>query len=350
MLQSQIANLEKDKTQMAQYADSLIYGFDIENYQLESLEAMLKLQAKFHKLNSYVDELKNQISIKKQNVAELEKEIKRLRNELNHDRNVIRFEIQRLVTDEWANMKDEILQSHKVSDIVKHLNKRIKFTKLPHLIKTDSDKTIKSLKDATKNLILSFDGLDFELTLELKDVSFHLDSIEHEYEDSQETICKIIGYYKDESGKIAIKPFAKSTKKVPTRLPWFIESLKAAFKDDKSSNIENLNEWNTSNVTDMSMMFEASKINQPIRFDTRNVITMYSMFYEAKHFNSPLNFDTRNVQNMKAMFYDALEFDQELKFNTKNVTDMSLMFSGASKFNKPLNFDTKNVKKMNSMF
>nr|WP_307917852.1 hypothetical protein [Mycoplasmopsis bovis] len=45
---------------------------------------MLKLQAKFHKLNSYVDELKNQISIKKQNVAELEKEIKRLRNELNH--------------------------------------------------------------------------------------------------------------------------------------------------------------------------------------------------------------------------------------------------------------------------
>nr|WP_308436108.1 BspA family leucine-rich repeat surface protein [Mycoplasmopsis bovis] len=63
--------------------------------------------------------------------------------------------------------------------------------------------------------------------------------------------------------------------------------------------MENLNEWNTSNVTDMSMMFEASKINQPIRFDTRNVITMYSMFYEAKHFNSPLNFDTRNVQNIE---------------------------------------------------
>ncbi|SYV90757.1 IncA protein, partial [Metamycoplasma alkalescens] len=101
LLQSQIVNLEKDKTQMAQYADSLIYGFDIENYQLESLEAMLKLKAKFHELNSYVDELKNQISIKKQNVAELEKEIKRLRNELNHERNAIRFEIQRLVTDEW---------------------------------------------------------------------------------------------------------------------------------------------------------------------------------------------------------------------------------------------------------
>lgn len=100
LLQSQIANLEKDKTQMAQYADSLIYSFDIENYQLESLEAMLKLQAKFHKLNSYVDELKNQISIKKQNVTELEKEIKRLRNELSHDRNAIRFEVQRLVTDE----------------------------------------------------------------------------------------------------------------------------------------------------------------------------------------------------------------------------------------------------------
>ncbi len=64
------------------------------NAKIESL--------KFHELNSYVDELKNQISIKKQNVAKLEKEIKRLRNELSHNRNAIRFEVQRLVTDEWA--------------------------------------------------------------------------------------------------------------------------------------------------------------------------------------------------------------------------------------------------------
>ncbi len=64
---------------------------------------MLKLKAlNFIELNSYVDELKNQISIKKQNVAKLEKEIKRLRNELSHNRNAIRFEVQRLVTDEWA--------------------------------------------------------------------------------------------------------------------------------------------------------------------------------------------------------------------------------------------------------
>ncbi len=103
LLQSQIANLEKDKTQMAQYADSANLWLWYRKLSVRKPGSNAKIaKLKFHKLNSYVDELKNQISIKKQNVAELEKEIKRLRNELNHDRNVIRFEIQRLVTDEWA--------------------------------------------------------------------------------------------------------------------------------------------------------------------------------------------------------------------------------------------------------
>nr|WP_307915129.1 BspA family leucine-rich repeat surface protein [Mycoplasmopsis bovis] len=51
---------------------------------------------------------------------------------------------------------------------------------------------------------------------------------------------------------------------------------------------QDLSNWKTSNVTDMSVTF-----------------------YNAKKFNSPLNsWDTYNVTNMQSMFYGAAEFNQ----------------------------------------
>ena len=66
--------------------------------------------------------------------------------------------------------------------------------------------------------------------------------------------------------------------------------------------------WNTSNVTDMSMMF-----------------------YGAINFNEDIGgWDTSNVTNMSGMFYYASNFNQDIrKWNTSKVTDMSLMFRGA---------------------
>ncbi|MEM4181872.1 MAG: BspA family leucine-rich repeat surface protein, partial [Candidatus Pacearchaeota archaeon] len=78
-----------------------------------------------------------------------------------------------------------------------------------------------------------------------------------------------------------------------------------------------------------------------------------SMFSGASSFNQPLNnWDTSNVQDMSGMFSYASSFNQPLdNWNTSNVQDMSYMFAGASSFNQPLdNWNTSNVQDMSDMF
>jgi surface protein len=142
----------------------------------------------------------------------------------------------------------------------------------------------------------------------------------------------------------------------------------------------NLNNWDTSNVTDMSHMFYYATIfNQPLNnWDTSNVINMKKMFnsakdfnqnlnswnvskvtdisymfYEASDFNQPLNdWDTSNVVDMNSMFDSARSFNQNINsWNVSKVIDMSDMFANTDSFNQPLNdWDTSNVVYMNWMF
>ena len=64
----------------------------------------------------------------------------------------------------------------------------------------------------------------------------------------------------------------------------------------------------------MSYMFHrASSFNQPLRWDTSNVIDMSCLFSDASSFNQPLRWDTSNVTNMVYMFYKATLFNQSLK-------------------------------------
>ncbi|EOA07370.1 Hypothetical protein, predicted transmembrane protein, DUF285 family [Mycoplasma yeatsii 13926] len=170
---------------------------------------------------------------------------------------------------------------------------------------------------------------------------------------------KRIGFFKNESGKWQIERVRSSVNKIPPNLPRFITSLQKAFSDNNNMTISGLENWDTSNVTDMSQMFRgALYFNQPLgdKFDTSKVINMNSMFERARSFNQPLGdkFDTSNVTNMNSMFSSATYFNQSLgdKFDTSNVTDMSQMFSRASDFNQPLGdkFDTSNVTNMSSMF
>ena len=126
-----------------------------------------------------------------------------------------------------------------------------------------------------------------------------------------------------------------------------------SFPSQVTSDLETL--WDTSQVTDMSLMFENSVFNGAIGgWNTGNVIGMSAMFRYAHSFNKPLNnWNTGNVTAMAEMFRDATSFDQPLdnNWNTINVYYMSAMFLNATSFNQPLDtWNTSNVITMNQMF
>ncbi len=112
-----------------------------------------------------------------------------------------------------------------------------------------------------------------------------------------------------------------------------------------------LDNWDTSNVTNMSHMFFKSRFNQPLdNWDTSSVTNMSFMFFNS-YFDQPLNrWDTSNVTDMSAMFMRSY-FDQPLNnWDTSNVSDMNHMFV-SSYFNQPLNnWNTSNVNDMSDMF
>jgi surface protein len=113
--------------------------------------------------------------------------------------------------------------------------------------------------------------------------------------------------------------------------------------------------WNTANVTDMNGIFGyASNFNQPIGgWNTGNVLNMTAMFYYASNFDQPIGgWNTANVSSMQNMFYYAVNFNQPIgNWNTANVTNMSGMFGYAVNFNQPIgNWNTANVTNMSGMF
>ena len=86
------------------------------------------------------------------------------------------------------------------------------------------------------------------------------------------------------------------------------------FFNDESFN-SNIGFWDTSNVTDMSIMFyEATAFNQDIgSWDTSSVTDMVGMFYEASSFNQYIgSWDTSKVTSMERMFWAAEAFNQDL--------------------------------------
>ena len=118
---------------------------------------------------------------------------------------------------------------------------------------------------------------------------------------------------------------------------------------------EDISIWNVSNVINMSKMFEnAISFNQPLNnWNVSNVTNMSKMFENARNFNQPLNnWDVSIVTNMKSTFNGARNFNQSLDlWNVSNVRDMSNMFEDAVSFNQPLsNWDVSNVRDMSNMF
>ena len=111
--------------------------------------------------------------------------------------------------------------------------------------------------------------------------------------------------------------------------------------------------WNTSKVTDMGGMFSYTIFNQPIdNWNTSNVTNMNSVFYSAQYFNQPIgSWKTSKVTQMGYMFAGTTAFNQSIgNWNTSNVVVMVAMFNGSS-FNQPIgNWKTSNVMNMGAMF
>ena len=101
---------------------------------------------------------------------------------------------------------------------------------------------------------------------------------------------------------------------------------------------QDIGSWDVSNVTDMNSMFRNSVFNQDIgSWDVSNVTDMYGMF-RATAFNKPIeNWDVSNVTNMFGMFYQASTFNQDIgNWDVSNVADMRYMFYQDSAFNQNL--------------
>lgn len=116
---------------------------------------------------------------------------------------------------------------------------------------------------------------------------------------------------------------------------------------------------NTSNVTNMNMMFKdcTGLTNLDIScFDTSNVTAMYQMFSGCISLISldVSSFYTSNVTNMNCMFYDCryLTSLDVSNFDTSNVTDMHSMFGYCDALTNidVSNFDTSKVTNMAGMF
>ena len=137
---------------------------------------------------------------------------------------------------------------------------------------------------------------------------------------------------------------------------WFTELYKL-------STIKNISNLNTSNVTDMSMMFYYCNNLENIdlsNFDTSKVTNMRRMFdccYSLENLNIS-GFETSKVTDMSSMFYNCMSL-RNIDLNeldTSKVTDMSYMFGSSDDYGGILdnfdfsNFDTSSVINMKGMF
>ncbi|WP_434324482.1 BspA family leucine-rich repeat surface protein [Mycoplasma capricolum] len=149
---------------------------------------------------------------------------------------------------------------------------------------------------------------------------------EHEYDSNNRETIKKLGWEKI-SGGYRLKQIPIHIRTVPKDLPKHITSLNSVFKENISDKIEGIQHWDTSNITDMSNMFESAQwFDQDIsKWNTSKVTNMSSMFYDAKLFNKNISkWDISHVTNISKMFWGASSFDQDLsKWNTTSVINFA---------------------------
>lgn len=112
-----------------------------------------------------------------------------------------------------------------------------------------------------------------------------------------------------------------------------------------------ISNWNVSNVKNMSHIFYHSDFNQDIsNWDVSNVENMYAMFIYSKFNGDISNWDVSNVTDMSVMFaYSKFNGDIS-KWDVSKVEEMSSMFD-KSQFNGDISkWNVSNVENINDMF
>ena len=124
---------------------------------------------------------------------------------------------------------------------------------------------------------------------------------------------------------------------------------------DKVKHIIGIENWDVSNVKDMSYMFAGcDKFNCDLsNWDVSGVGDMVDMFKFCSNFNCDLSkWDVSSVKNMSGMFYDCENFNSDLsKWNVSKVENMKDMFSYCYNFNSDLSkWNVSEVTDMKYMF
>ncbi len=152
---------------------------------------------------------------------------------------------------------------------------------------------------------------------------------------------------------------------------YLFTSIGTSNKCTSTETITNIELLNTTNVTNMSFMFDntgytaMTSLNLGDNFDTSNVTSMNQMFARTGYtamtsLDLGDKFDTSNVTSMKKMFVDTgytamTSLDLGDKFDTSNVTSMWFMFcktgyTAMTSLDLGDKFDTSNVTDMSEMF
>ena len=130
-----------------------------------------------------------------------------------------------------------------------------------------------------------------------------------------------------------------------------VEDMMGMFSHSIFNN--DISKWDVSNVEGMSFMFANSIFNGDIsKWDVSKVKDMSRMFASSQFNGDISKWDVSKVEDMNNMFKDAKSFNQPIgDWDTSNVTDMSYMFCRAESFNQPIgDWDTSNVRSMSYMF
>lgn len=107
---------------------------------------------------------------------------------------------------------------------------------------------------------------------------------------------------------------------------------------------------NTSNVTDMSYMFQTCTglVGVPW-MDTSNVTTMKNMFYDCDSLMAIPQFNTSNVTNMANMFYNCSNLEEIPPLDTSKVTSLEYTFYRCSSLTSLPPMDTSKVTNFSNM-